>query len=69
MLDDAVYAELDRRLAPVDAARAAAYPGDRAGRQPVHTCYVPAGQFTADTARQWGEQAREIGRASCRERV
>ena len=24
----------------------------------MHTCYVPAGQFTADTARQWGDQAR-----------
>ena len=37
-----VLAELDRRLGPVDDARAAAYPGERSTRQPVHTCYVPA---------------------------
>ena len=41
-LDDGVYAELDRRLTPVDEARLAAYPGERPVRQPVHTCYVPA---------------------------
>ena len=34
-LDEGVYAELDRRLAPVDAARLAAYPGERTGRQPA----------------------------------
>ena len=41
-LPEDVYAELDQRLAPVDAARAAAFPGERTTRQPVHTCYVPA---------------------------
>ena len=40
MISD-LLAELDRRLAPVDAARLAAYPGERPDRQPVHTCYVP----------------------------
>ena len=35
------YAERDRRLAPVGAARAA-FPGERTTRQPVHTRYVPA---------------------------
>ena len=40
-LPEDVYAELDRRLAPVDAVRAAAFPGERTTRQPVHTCYVP----------------------------
>jgi len=57
MLDDAVYPELDRRLAPVDAARAAAYPGDRAGRQPVHTCYVPADAVVPGLAAAWGTAA------------
>jgi hypothetical protein len=57
MLDDAVYAELDRRLGPVDAARAAAYPGDRAGRQPVHTCYVPADAVVPGLAAAWGAAA------------
>jgi len=57
MLDDAVYAELDRRLAPVDAARAAAYPGERAGRRPVHTCYVPADAVVRGLAPSWGTAA------------
>ena len=37
--------ELDTRLAAVDALLAARYPGERAGRQPVHTVYVPADRF------------------------
>jgi hypothetical protein len=49
--------ELDERLAEADAALAAGYPGDRAGRQPVHTAYVPADRFGAGTARDWGTQA------------
>ncbi|MGY1672057.1 DUF6986 family protein [Geodermatophilus sp. SYSU D00710] len=57
MLDDAVYAELDRRLAPVDTARAAAYPGERPGRQPVHTCYVPADAVVPGLAAGWGAAA------------
>ena len=31
-LPEDLYAELDRRLAPVDAARAAAFPGERTTR-------------------------------------
>ena len=58
-LPDDVYAELDRRLAPVDAARAAAYPGERPGRQPVHTCYVPADAIVPGLARSWGAAALE----------
>src|SRR4051812_39579766 len=56
-LDESVYAELDRRLAPVDAARLAAYPGERPGRQPVHTCYVPADAVVPGLAAAWGEAA------------
>ncbi len=56
-LPDDVYAELDRRLAPVDDARAAAYPGERPGRQPVHTCYVPADAVVPGLARTWGAAA------------
>ncbi|MCP3423463.1 HpcH/HpaI aldolase/citrate lyase family protein [Nocardioides pinisoli] len=37
--------DLDARLADVDAALASHYPGERAGRQPVHTVYVPADRF------------------------
>ena len=56
-LDDGVYAELDRRLAPVDAVRLAGYPGDRSGRQPVHTCYVPADAVVPGLAGAWGAAA------------
>ncbi|PWW22067.1 hypothetical protein JD79_01213 [Geodermatophilus normandii] len=56
-LGEDVYAELDRRLAPVDAARAAAYPGERPARQPVHTCYVPADAVVPGLAAGWGTAA------------
>ena len=56
-LPDDVYAALDARLAPVDAARAAAYPGERSTRQPVHTCYVPADAVVPGLVTSWGEQA------------
>ena len=55
---DGLLGSMDGALAADDEQRRRRYPGPPAGRQPVHTCYVPAGQFTADTARQWGEQAR-----------
>jgi hypothetical protein len=56
-LPEDVYAELDRRLAPVDAARLAAYPGERPDRQPVHTCYVPADAVVPGLAASWGSAA------------
>ncbi len=56
-MDESVLAELDRRLAPVDAARLAAYPGERPDRQPVHTCYVPADAVVPGTAQAWGAAA------------
>ena len=56
-MDEAVLAELDRRLAPVDAARLAAYPGERSARQPVHTCYVPADAVVPGVAGVWGAAA------------
>jgi citrate lyase beta subunit len=56
-LSEDVLAELDRRLAPVDAARAAAFPGDRTTRQPVHTCYVPADAVVPGLAASWGDAA------------
>ena len=49
--------ELDRRLAPVDTELGRRYPGARAGRQPVHTAYVPADRYADDTAAGWGQQA------------
>ncbi|MCG6493708.1 aldolase/citrate lyase family protein [Kitasatospora sp. A2-31] len=50
---------MDALLAPVDAALARRYPGDSGTRQPVHTVYVPADAFAADTVREWGRQALE----------
>jgi citrate lyase beta subunit len=50
--------ELDERLAGEDDALVARFPGERPGRQPVHTVYVPADRYDADLTRSWGEQAR-----------
>ena len=49
--------ELDTRLADVDALLAARYPGERAGRQPVHTVYVPADRFHPDLVGDHGAAA------------
>ncbi|HST67978.1 MAG TPA: aldolase, partial [Mycobacteriales bacterium] len=57
MLPESVLADLDRRLAASDAARAARYPGEPRGRQPVHTVYVPADRVTPGLAADWGAQA------------
>jgi citrate lyase beta subunit len=57
MLGQDVYDELDRRLAPVDAALRHAYPGEAPGRQPVHTVYVPASLVTEDLVPQWSGAA------------
>lgn len=56
-LPGTLRAEVDASLAGVDADLARRYPGDPGGRQPVHTVYVPAGAFTADTVRTWGRAA------------
>ena len=57
MVPEELLAELDRRLAPVDAARQAAYPGESPSRQPVHTCYVPADAVVPGLATAWGTTA------------
>src|SRR5437762_7917719 len=51
--------ELDSRLAAEDDELVARFPGERPGRQPVHTVCVPADQYDADLARTWGELARQ----------
>ncbi|MEU9046466.1 MULTISPECIES: DUF6986 family protein [unclassified Kitasatospora] len=53
----AARAAVEALLAPVDADLARRYPGDSGTRQPVHTVYVPADAFAADTVREWGRQA------------
>ena len=52
--------ELDARLAAADAALAAGYPGERPGRQPVHTVYVPADRYAADLVPSYGRAALEV---------
>ncbi|GAB3664738.1 DUF6986 family protein [Streptomyces sparsus] len=49
--------EIGAALAAVDAELERRYPGDPGTRQPVHTVYVPGDVFTADTVRDWGDQA------------
>jgi hypothetical protein len=56
MFDENFWSEIDALLAPADA-QAALFPGEAGSRQPVHTVYVPADQFSADTCTHWGEQA------------
>jgi citrate lyase beta subunit len=55
---NALADELDARLANADTALAAAYPGDRGRRQPVHTVYVPADRYDSGTVRGWAEEAK-----------
>src|SRR3954452_5257736 len=50
-------AELDERLGAADAALAAGFPGDRPGRQPVHTVYVPADRYDAGLVPAYGAAA------------
>jgi citrate lyase beta subunit len=49
--------ELDQRLARADAALAAQFPGERPGRQPIHTVYVPADRYRVTLGRDWGAEA------------
>jgi citrate lyase beta subunit len=56
-LDGEFLDELDQRLTAADADLAELYPGDSGTRQPVHTVYVPADRFGADTAAVWGRAA------------
>jgi citrate lyase beta subunit len=54
-LTEADYAALDYRLAKHDAYLKARYPGERGGRQPVHTVYIPADKIGG--FRDWGTRA------------
>jgi len=56
---------LDQQLAAADAALTDGYPGDRGVRQPVHTVYVPADRYAADTVTDWGAEARTSWAAHC----
>jgi citrate lyase beta subunit len=49
-LDGALIADAIERLSFIDNSAPL-------GRQPVHSCYVPADKLTPDTPKNWGEQA------------
>ncbi len=51
---------LDERLADADERLRRCYPGETGSRQPVHTVYVPADQFTAEVPRNWGRAALDL---------
>jgi citrate lyase beta subunit len=57
MLTEEVYAELDSRLAGVDARLRHRYPGESRTRQPVHTVYVPADRFSFGLSEAYGQEA------------
>jgi len=57
---DALTAELDGLLAGADEALSINYPGERPGRQPVHTLYLPADRFHAQTIRDVGREAEQV---------
>lgn len=59
-LANSLLGELDARLAVADAALARAYPGDRPGRQPIHTVYVPADRHTAGLVPAYGAAALDL---------
>ena len=52
-----LLAELDALLGAADAAVAARRP-QPTGRQPIHTCYIPADRYDAGTVDAWGAAAR-----------
>jgi citrate lyase beta subunit len=57
---NALRAAVDARLRSADAALAFEFPGQHAGRQPVHTVYVPADQFRARAVPEWGAAAEQV---------
>jgi citrate lyase beta subunit len=52
--------DLNARIEEVRAEHARRHPGEPADRQPVHTVYVPADRFTADTAGELGAEALRL---------
>ena len=50
---------LDDLLRDADHELASRYPGTRAGRQPVHTVYVPPDRLEHDLVTAWGSAATE----------
>lgn len=56
-LDQNFFDEVSQVLAQADGFLANKYRGDFGGRQPIHTCYVPADKLNVDTPSEWCNQA------------
>ncbi|HEX6148506.1 DUF6986 family protein [Nocardioides sp.] len=56
----ALTSEVDELLVDADAALARDYPGERPGRQPVHTLYLPADRFHAASVHELGREAQRV---------
>jgi citrate lyase beta subunit len=56
-LDNSFSAKADKHLAKVDEQLANKYRGDFGGRQPIHTCYIPADKLTATSQNEWSSLA------------
>ncbi|MGH3347129.1 MAG: DUF6986 family protein, partial [Nocardioides sp.] len=56
----ALTAEVDALLVNADAALERDYPGERAGRQPVHTLYLPADRFHEGSVHELGRDAERV---------
>ncbi|POM24038.1 hypothetical protein BTM25_26650 [Actinomadura rubteroloni] len=52
--------DLSARIESVRAEHAARFPGPAAGRQPVHTVYVPADRFSRSTPAEFGAEALRL---------
>ena len=59
-MTDGLLREVDALLEDADAELAARFPGDRDERQPVHTVYVPADRYEADTVARWADHALDV---------
>ena len=59
-LDASDLDDLAAAIAATRDAHASAFPGERPGRQPVHTLYVPADRVHAGTVAGIGAQARDL---------
>jgi citrate lyase beta subunit len=59
MIDD-LLRELDRRLARADHELSSRFPGGRRSGRPVHTVYVPADAYDADTVTAYGQEALSV---------
>ena len=59
MFDHDFLRKAARHLKKVDAQLETRFAGDFGGRQPIHTCYVPADKFHSQIVTEWANNARQ----------